>query len=107
MKAFVALGADINMMDTDHCTSYDTATDDRLHDVHYLQNNELAKFLKEVGGLDGHVLGCMDQCPPSKRPRRSLEEEEERLRGLRMGSDSESGVELCEAVGGKGAVRFV
>ena len=80
MKAFVALGADINMMDAHHFTSYDTAR--------YLQKNELAEFLKEVGGLDGHVLACMDQCPPSKRPRRSLEEEEEMLRGLRMGSES-------------------
>ena len=93
MKAFVALGADINMMDAHHFTPYNAAR--------YLQKNELAEFLKKVGGLDGHVLARMEQSPQSKRPRRSLEEEEEMLRGLRMGSDSESGGELCEAVGGK------
>jgi len=87
LKVFVALGADVNTVDSYRFTPLDAAT-------YAVNGGKMVEFLKEVGGVEGRVMLSMEQSPLSKRPRRSLSEEEQKLRSLRVVSDSGSEGEL-------------
>ena len=92
LKVLVALGADVNTVDQFRFTP--------LNAANYAPNGaNMAEFLREVGGVEANVILRMEQSPLSKRPRRSLDEEEQKLRGL-MVSDGGCESELAGEGGG-------
>ena len=61
MKALVALGADVNILNSSNQTALDSAL--------MVKKSDVAKFLEDVGGAKGSTLGMMNlpQCKEERQ----------------------------------------
>ena len=73
LKALVALGASINVVNNFQHTPYDTAM--------YIGSQKISEFLKEVGGVKGVDVVNM-HSPRTKKPRGSVFDEEGEMREM-------------------------
>ncbi len=69
VKALVALGADINILNSTNHTALDSAL--------MVKKTEVAKFLQEVGGMLGTTLEMVNLPQSSKEERRQVVEDGE------------------------------
>lgn len=84
LRALVALGASVNILNQSQHTPYDTAL--------YVGAMDVAKFLKQVGGMKGVDVDSMNS-PKTKKPKRLVEDGVEQVGELAAG-----GGKWCENI---------